>query len=327
MRKAATVLLSVLLFSTSLAGKVCFVQLATFSNREMADRYFEFVKRIPYRVLLARSGKWYVIRVGPFDDRTCRDIKRKLRNRFKDCLTIHRGRYTQKEIIKENSPVRHPEKTAKNRNALKGKPSVKNIKNSSNKLIGIYIEKAKVCMGKRDCQNAIKYLNLAISLGDRSAKTLTYLGYAYYHIGDYVKAIKTFRRAIEADRNYPESYEGIGLAYLKLNSPLAAQTALRKAYKLKPDEISYGINLAVALMSTGNYGESLKVMDELESKYPIVPEVHYNRAVILLKQGEKGEAVRELETFVELAKSPYYRPYVEKVLRVVKELKEGKDEG
>jgi tetratricopeptide (TPR) repeat protein len=205
----------------------------------------------------------------------------------------------------------------KDKVASTGLKSAKTESNSSSGLRELYIEKAKVCMGKRDCKNAIKYLKLAISLGDHSAKTYTYLGYAYYHIGDYVKAIQTFNKAIEIDDNYPESYEGIGLAYLKLKSPFAAQTALKKAFKLNPDEISYGINLAVAFISSGDFKESLSVLDKLEDRYPLVPEVHYNKAIVLLKQNKVKEAIRELKIFVELAKSPYYRDYTDKVRQVI----------
>jgi len=305
------------------ADNNCYIQIASFKRIKSAIRYFNFIKEIPYRTAIFKVNKWYAIRIGPFDDKSCKLIYNKISKRFKDRIIIHNK--TNCEIVKENSrPQQHGTSeitemigSKKDKVASTGLKSAKTESNSSSGLRELYIEKAKVCMGKRDCKNAIKYLKLAISLGDHSAKTYTYLGYTYYHLGDYAKAIQTFNKAIEIDNNYSESYEGIGLVYLKLKSPFAAQTALKKAFELNPDEISYGINLAVAFISSGDFKESLSVLDKLEDRYPLVPEVHYNKAIVLLKQNKVKEAIRELKIFVELAKSPYYRDYTDKVRQVI----------
>ncbi len=304
-----------LVFSKSYADERCYIQIASFKYLKNANRYFEYVREIPYRVIMTKVDKLYAIRIGPFKENSCKKFHKELLKKFKDCIIIK----TDKEnLVKENKIF----KSEKQKLLEQSSPERKRLNpNSKKQLQEIYIEKAKVCMGKKDCMNAIKYLKLAISLGDRSARTFTYLGYAYYHVGDYIRAIETFKKALEIDKNYPEGYEGIGLSYLKLNSPHAAAIALKKAYELNPDEISYGINLAVAYLSSGDLESSLSVLNQLEEKYPLIPEVHYNRALVLMKSGKNKEAVKELETFTELANSPYYEAYVQKVKLVIKSLK------
>jgi tetratricopeptide (TPR) repeat protein len=62
----------------------------------------------------------------------------------------------------------------------------------------------------------------------RNAHILDTLGWIHYRQGNYEDAVKVLERAEDADDN-PVIHMHLGLAYLKLNDPVQAGTALEKA--------------------------------------------------------------------------------------------------
>ncbi|MCR4288211.1 MAG: tetratricopeptide repeat protein [Deltaproteobacteria bacterium] len=72
------------------------------------------------------------------------------------------------------------------------------------------------------------------------------MGRAYFSKGDYKAALEAFKKAIEANANYPDAHYNLGQAYDKLNNWKGAVEAYERAVRITPDyiEAHYGLGLA-----------------------------------------------------------------------------------
>lgn len=340
MRKLLLVLVIILIFTaqTFSKDKFCFVQLASFKSFKNAERLFEDVKT-DKPVYILKFKEIYGVRVGAFESfEVCKLQKERLReelrkHRVKPIIILSSYSVpSDTYIVKEkNSNRNHKEEKRRTiEREEEKKISKEKEKKDTSSLVSLYIEKAKVCMGKKDCANAVKYLKLAIEKDGKNPKLYTYLGYAYTHLGKYTDALNTFKKALELNPEYPEAYAGIGFLYLRLNSPKVAVIAFKKAYELNPREISYGVNLAISQLESGNIKGALTTFQILKKEYPFVPEVYYNEAIAYLKEKNYKKAVEDFEIFLDLTKANKfyegYRREVSKILSQIKLILKSKDE-
>ncbi|RUM41865.1 MAG: hypothetical protein DSY34_03040 [Desulfurobacterium sp.] len=326
MRKLLLVLVIILIFTaqTFSKDKFCFVQLASFKSFKNAERLFEDVKT-DKPVYILKFKEIYGVRVGAFESfEVCKLQKEKLREELR--------KYRIKPIIiLSNYSVPSDTYIVKEKNSNRNhKEEKRRTIERTSSLVSLYIEKAKVCMGKKDCTNAVKYLKLAIEKDGKNPKLYTYLGYAYTHLGKYTDALNAFKKALEVNFEYAEAYAGIGFLYLSLNSPKAAVIAFKKAYELNPREISYGVNLAISQLESGNINGALTTFQILKKEYPFVPEIYYNEAIAYLKEKNYKKAVEDFEIFLDLTKANRfyegYRREVSKILSQIKLILKSKDE-
>ena len=72
------------------------------------------------------------------------------------------------------------------------------------------------------------------------------MGRAYFSKHDYKAALEAFKKAIEANANYPDAHYNLGQAYDKLNNWKGAVEAYERAVRITPDyiEAHYGLGLA-----------------------------------------------------------------------------------
>ena len=295
--------------------KYCYIQLLSTKNPKEAEKLFEILKDYPSTFLL-KYRKYYTIRIGPFEDKNTCKIRSQIIRTKHPKLKLHPIlAYRSYKIPSQNLIVKsfYPKPSNKNKKIKKEKAKPKEENNYL-----IYLEKAKICMGKKDCTNAIKYLMLAISKNPENPLLYTYLGYAYAHIGNYTKAVESFKKALRINPNYPEGYAGLGYLYLQLNSPNAAAVFFKKAHQLNPKEITYFVNYGIALIETQNYNKAEKIFKELKSKYPFIPEIYFNDAVLKIKTKNYEEAKKDLKIFIEMTKSiNYYKSYIEKAQKLL----------
>ena len=311
-RKTITAFIILLITTTSPQswGKnFCFVQLLSSKNKTAIEKVFSEIKEYPNTFLL-KYKSFYTIRVGPFKDyKVCKFRSDYLKEKYKSLklnpliVSSHENFPSSKHIIKVFT-------------FKKKKPQPNNPK-KKNKDYLLYLQKAKICMGRRDCTNAIKYLTLAIEKNPHNPLLYTYLGYAYAHIGNYTKAFDSFRKALEINPNFAEGYAGMGYLYLQLHAPNAAAVAFKKAYELNPKNIVYGVNYAVSLLEAKKYSQSLNLFKKLKQEYPFIPEIYFNEALLLIKTNNLSKAADDLKLFLEMTKTnKYYKPY----RKVAKEL-------
>jgi len=295
--------------------RYCYVQIASSRDYRVIEELFNKLK-LDYPSYILKFGNVYTIRVGGFKNyKSCKFQKKvisdKLRKyRIKPIIFIgHYATPPENYIVKE----KRNRKRKKKQNLVE-----KNI--SDNKYL--YIKKAEVCMGKKDCKNAIKYLKLALEKDKEDPKIYTYLGYAYMHIENYESALSSFKKALEVDPRYAEAYAGIGLLYLKLKAPKAAVIAFKKAYELNPREMSYGLNLAISLLESGNVDKATVLFQNLKEKYPFLSEIYYNEALCYLKKKNYRKAIEDFEIFLDLTKDyKSYQSYRAEVSKIIIQLR------
>ncbi len=71
----------------------------------------------------------------------------------------------------------------------------------------------KTCLYSGDMNNAIKHLDIAVTLDKTSARGWFYLGFAYFFAKNYVKANHCFKEAYRLDASFVESLYNIAVIY------------------------------------------------------------------------------------------------------------------
>jgi Tfp pilus assembly protein PilF len=301
-KKLAFFIIFISLFGFSKAHSKCFVQIATYRVKTFAMSFSKKLKGIGTTTILKPYNKFYVLETKDFDDyNQCIRIKALIDRKF-DLKTI----------------VKPRKATHKNPNH-KEESKVNKIKRKNLKVL--YLEKAKVCMGEKQCDKAVNYLKLAIEKDPNNPKLFVYLGYAYMNLQKYDLSEQAFRKAISIDPHSPEGFAGIGLLYLKQGNYAASEIAFEKAYELNPHEISYGINYAISLMMNKKYAKAEELLKNFEELYSIFPEIHYNLGLLFLKENRIFDAKREFKEFLALTSDvKFYRNYRKQVKNIIRQL-------
>ncbi len=85
-------------------------------------------------------------------------------------------------------------------------------------------------------------------------------GNKYFERGKYKEASIMYRSALKKDQRYGEAYYRLGLTQLKLNQPVAAVAALRRAVELQPNNDNAAVRLAdlyLAALAAGHRDRDL----------------------------------------------------------------------
>ena len=328
MRILLYLLITTLLISLPAQSKnFCFIQLLSGTNEKEIENIFNQIREYPSTFLL-KYNKFYTIRVGPFKSiKICRFRRNYLEEKYRNLHLKPIILIRTYKIPPSNHLVKIFNPTNQRRNTSVHKRFTEHKKQKEYLL---YLQKAKICMGKKDCTNAIKYLSLAIAKNPHNPLLYTYLGYAYSHIGNYTKALESFKKALEINPKFAEGYAGMGYLYLQLHAPNAAALAFKKAHELNPKDIVYSVNYAISLLEAKKYKNALKVFKELKEKYPFLPEIYFNEAILLIKTGNYTEAKNDLKLFLEMTKAnQYYTPYREtaqKLIQAINSITKGNNE-
>jgi len=98
------------------------------------------------------------------------------------------------------------------------------------------------------------------------------------------KAVDAYKKEIDANDESDVAYFNLGRSYNKLNKDNEAASALRRAVKLKPEDVEYQTELGAILIKLAKYNEAVPV---LRKAVELDPE--YSEAIDLLEQAEAGQ--------------------------------------
>jgi tetratricopeptide (TPR) repeat protein len=125
-------------------------------------------------------------------------------------------------------------------------------------------------------KEAIKEYKLVIDVAIKDdPKILAYynMGNAYSDLGEYEKAIDSYKQAIKLDPTLSKPHNNLGLAYAALNRIEEAISEFNQAVKLRPDYAEAHYNLGVAYLQLGKHREAkeqqqtlIKLKSELGAK-------------------------------------------------------------
>jgi len=218
-------------------------------------------------------------------------------------------------------------------------PSQKQIAAQREKDPQYQYEKAVVCMQYGIPDEAFRYLNQAIALDPRHYLSFNLLGLAHMMKGNLPDAVKAFQSCIAiAPSNFSEAHNNLGTALQESNQIEAAEAAFKKAYEidqnynasynlaklyfgqsklepaldsirkslLKYDRSLLAWNLqGLVLDSLGKYDDAMACFQQALKIIPGEPNVSFNLATSLYKNGQIARAKELLEkTRAALEKTP-----------------------
>lgn len=133
------------------------------------------------------------------------------------------------------------------------------------------------------------------------AESLNVVGYNLQHrYQDPGAAAAVYRRAITADPRFSWPYANLGRLYLDLDQHEVALDWLRTAVRVNPDHFRAQVNLGVTLHVLARYDEAATAYRAALALQADDAGVHADLGRSLLKLGQEGEGLRELQIAVRL---------------------------
>lgn len=111
-----------------------------------------------------------------------------------------------------------------------------------------------------DFDQAIIHFKRAIELNPQYGDAFHNLGTTYQQKKDIPNAIASYERAIATNPNLWQSYQAIGYLLFIQNKFTEAETVLRKALKIAPQEPNIRRNLAIVLVKLHKEEEAKEIM-------------------------------------------------------------------
>lgn len=185
-----------------------------------------------------------------------------------------------------------------------------------------------------DSQNPISDKALRLQLDTNAAVIYRDLGVKYFNSKDYFNAVPMLEKSIDADSiNHFITYQKLHISYDEIGLTYKAIEVLEKALRVGHNDSSTLINLALSYSRIknykkasdmywldhsksssltgylnhinlhnmlGNYGESLKIINQARSTYPNSSKLSNNTAITLVKLGDSSLALFYFKLAIEL---------------------------
>ena len=133
---------------------------------------------------------------------------------------------------------------------------------------------------------------------------LNQIGYAYYVLMDYSKAIDSFKRAISSNPDFPNPLDSLADTYFRIGRLDEALASLKEALRIKPDFQYSSHNIIYVYAAKEDYSEALKCTDRY---IDIAPSSAIKRAGYMWKGfyefwlGRFENSAQELDKALDLA--------------------------
>jgi len=124
------------------------------------------------------------------------------------------------------------------------------------------------------------------TLVPEKSNALFWLGYAYYLIGEYQRAVETLNESIKLDPNLKDAYFLLALSYGKLSEDIKAIEAAKKAIELDPKNPNYYSILGQIYQEQKKYKEA---EDNLKKAIELDPKLIDRYLKLAYLYDEKGE--------------------------------------
>ena len=165
-----------------------------------------------------------------------------------------------------------------------------------------YFELGVLYKENSDFDNAVKSFKKAIELNPKHSMALYELGVIYEKEKNYDEAIKFYTESLRKKEN-SESFQSLGVCYLKKGMLKEAYRNLAKAMLLNPNKYNIYNNLGAVFEKMGNYESAVQVLEIGTKLNPNNVIGFYNLGVALDKKGDFGKALNAYEKAVELGHS------------------------
>ena len=130
--------------------------------------------------------------------------------------------------------------------------------------------------------------------------------------GKHAAAIAMYNLGIATNDKDARLWANLGDSYRATGRRADAMSAYFEAVKLDPANIGVRLRLAAEYASLGDTASARRGFDEAVRSAPNDPEAHYRYGAFLQSQRDVGGAIRELQTFVDLAPGKYPSDVIER---------------
>ena len=130
----------------------------------------------------------------------------------------------------------------------------------------------------------IQYANFYLDIGNRS-----------YREGLFHEAIDHYAKAIALTPNFPDAYNGLGVAYRNIGNLDSARLCYQKTIELDSASVYGYINLGNLYDDAGNVELAIASYEKALELEPNAPQLHFNIGVTHYKQGNIEKAVESLQ--------------------------------
>ncbi|MCP4658994.1 MAG: sulfatase-like hydrolase/transferase [bacterium] len=148
------------------------------------------------------------------------------------------------------------------------------------------------CYVKTDrIEEAKRQLEEVLKVDPQSVQALISLANILSREGEQEEVIAIAERALAVDERNTQAYLLIGRVYMDRNDHRQALPHLRKAVEIQPKLSRNRKNLAACLVGLGRYGEAERILRDILAEYPEYPLAHFHLGLAYEEQGRIPEAM------------------------------------
>ena len=194
-------------------------------------------------------------------------------------------------------------------------------KDPANPLARLYLATAYEKLS--DWHRAIETYRGAVEIGVATDQILSRLGKAYLRVHDLANGVKAMEEAGRVNPTDLENFRNLGIAYLQLKRVPEAEKAF-KAIIVQDDRYSAAYNgLGLVAIQRGD-GDAARVHFEKAIEFgPDEVEPLLNLGVLYQKAGDRAQALRYFQLFLEKAPRENYGHLLPQVREAINELRQG----
>ena len=154
----------------------------------------------------------------------------------------------------------------------------------------------------KDFKTSAEHFKRAVAMYPDFAEARNNLGASYLMTGEYEKSVAQLEKAIALDPKPILPYDNLSFALFLLKHYPDSETAARRALQIDPRHVTSLSLLGNALAAQEHFTQ--EAVDSLRQSRKEIPEDRLTLAEILLRRGERTQAVAELREYLKVASGP-----------------------
>lgn len=136
--------------------------------------------------------------------------------------------------------------------------------------------------------------------------------YSAIYQGDFIQAVDSFKKAIEADPDNASYYYRLSITYARNNQLSLAIECAERAYSLRKDETAYAYHLRTLqarslckkaepiIRSEGNLFAAIRYLQKAERLDPLNSQIYLLLGLVYAKQGNFSRAIHHVKRLLKL---------------------------
>jgi tetratricopeptide (TPR) repeat protein len=153
------------------------------------------------------------------------------------------------------------------------------------------LQQAHQLLGSRQYDQCRQLTELMAAEKDCDVEQQCALGQLFCLLGDYMRAIAVYMRALEADQQNLNVLTGLAAAYISSEQYSHAGALLEKALQIDPDFVPAIAGMGAVMLQLKRYDEAIEQLEKAASRKSMDVTVYSNLALALGLQGRNEESL------------------------------------